>query len=217
MIIQKMVGKKTLESYINLLKDMLDPRVVESMARYDQIPLNGTTFDEILQSFAGYKVDGLSYLEHLVGIFLEGLTDNTGKYAEYRFANFIAKYISYQLVPKIDFRVKIQGRSGASHEFDVIGFDRRGGISYIAEVKDRKSKITKVDIFKFFDELKDICQAKVSPRTAFYGSSSLFTDDAKYSISSNLDKRGYAKIPACGILKAKFFEYRVEDYYEIDL
>lgn len=213
-----MVGKKTLENYIELIKNTLDLRVLDSMARYDQIPLFGTTYDEVLQSFADYKnSDGSSYLEHLVNIFYNGLTDNTGKYAEYRFANFITINNAFKDIPKIDFRVKLMGRSGAPHEFDVVGYDRKGRVAYVAEVKDRKSNITKVDIFKFFEELKDICQAKVRPSVAFYGSSSLFTDDAKYSISSHLDGRGYAKIPSCGSTKARFYEYRIKDYFLVDL
>lgn len=213
-----MVGKKSIENESALIKQNVDARVLDSMARYDQIPLIGDSLDDVIKAFADYKdTDGVSYLEHLIDIFLNGVSDKNGKYAEYRFANFITSKFPFRTLPKIDFRYKIAGRNNTTHEFDIVGFNSYGRVLFVAEVKDRKSKINKTDISKFHIELSDIYQAKVKISNAFYGSSSLFTDDAKNMIRSTLDRRGYTTMPNYGIVKAEYYEFRVHDYFAVDL
>lgn len=188
-----MVAKKSLLNLADNLKKIVDARVIDSIARYDQVPLLGESYDEVWQNFAEIKdADGVSYVERLSDIFRTGISDNTGKFAEYRFANFILSGLPFRLVPKIDFRVKIPGSAGPSHEFDIVGFDSKEKISFVAEVKDRKSNINKTDIFKFLSEIEDILSLKVMSGHAYYGSSSLFTDDAKMMIANSVDKKGNA-------------------------
>lgn len=203
-----------------LSKCEVDERVLECMARYYKVPYDSRSSKRsLMKSYSEVDLEGGSYAEFLYDVFVRKLSDKSGKYAEYRLANHLLGSKEGEQIDKLDFRTKLVGTSNDKHEFDVLGYDKRGNLLMLAESKDRKSKITKVDIFKFFEEIIDISDTKKNWLLRFihYGSTSLFTDDAKNYIKHKLDRKGRLRVRFGEPIYCYFYEERSDGYYDLDV
>ena len=104
-------------------------------------------------------------LEVLYRIFVKKEYDRTGRFLEYRTANWIIKR---HRLSEIKIRDKIIGKSGILKEADVAGYDENGDLIVVAECKSRGGPTTWSDISKWIETVSDFLERHNSLRYAYF-------------------------------------------------